>query len=172
MTLFDDQGKLIPAPLTESVQIRVYRSITTAQEEHPESGFKENIAKSGQDFYEIRLSRPQLFANKGGGLRAVGQEEREFLIFQAQGHDEVEDSERWPLEKYPAILQLCVACHRGTGINSLNTREKLLKPRLLHDAQWVYPPRWWEDDGTIYWKQERYEWGLLNGYWRTSDGMH
>jgi len=172
MTLFDDQGKLIPAPLTESVQIRVYRSITTAQEEHPESGFKENIAKSGQDFYEIRLSRPQLFANKGGGLRAVGQEEREFLIFQAQGHDEVEDSERWPLEKYPAILQLCVACHRGTGINSLNTREKLLKPRLLHDAQWVYPPRGWEDDGTIYWKQERYEWGLLNGYWRTSDGMH
>jgi hypothetical protein len=171
MTLFDGQGQLVPAPITESVQIRVYRSITTAQDEHAESDFKEHTASSGQDFYEIRLSRPQLFANKGGGLRAVGQEEREFLIFESPGHDEVEDSERWPLEKHPAILRLCVACHRGTGINSLNTREKLLKPRLLHDAQRAYPPRWWENDGTIYWKQERYDWGLLNGYWKATQGM-
>jgi hypothetical protein len=80
MTLFDDQGQLIPAPITESVQIRVYRSITRAQEEHSESDFKGHIASSGQDFYEIRLSRPQLFANKAGGLRAVGQEEKEFYF--------------------------------------------------------------------------------------------
>jgi hypothetical protein len=51
-------------------------------------------------------------------------------------------------------------------VRSLNTRASLLKPTFLqHDADWPYSPRWWENDGTVYWKQQRYDWGLLNGYW-------
>src|SRR5438445_576484 len=62
MMLFDNQGNLVATPVTESVQIRVYRA----------------IAKSGQDCYEIRLSRPQLFGSKSGGLRAIASNEKEF----------------------------------------------------------------------------------------------
>ena len=26
--------------------------------------------------------------------------------------------------------------------------------------------KWWEDDQSVYWKQHRYDWGLLSGYWK------
>jgi hypothetical protein len=169
MALFDDHGNLVPAPITESVQIRVYRTSTTTMADAEHASFlDEMMARSGQDFYEIRLSRPQLFANQAGGLRIVGTSEREFFTFNAHGDDQIESSGRWPSSQYPPITKMCAECHRGTGIGSLNTREKLLKPGFLRsDPTWTYPLRWWENDGTIYWKQQRYDWGLLNGYWAT-----
>jgi hypothetical protein len=171
MTLFDDHGNLVPAPITESVQIRAYRGVSP--ENTPGTITDEGVARNDQDFYEIRLSRPHLFANKAGGLRTEGPSEREFFTFNAQGDDQVESSGRWPLNQYPPVLRLCAECHRGAGIQSLNTRKVLLKPRFLQqDATWTYPPRWWENDGTIYWKQQRYDWGLLKGYWTASDGLH
>jgi hypothetical protein len=171
MTLFDDHGNLVPAPITESVQIRVYRRVTADSE--AALGAAEAVARDDQDFYEVRFSRSQLFTGTSGGLRAVGPSEREFLIFNAHGDDQVESSGRWPLNQYPPVLRLCAECHRGAGIQSLNTREVLLKPRFLQqDATWTYPPRWWENDGTIYWKQQRYDWGLLNGYWSASERLH
>jgi len=168
MTLFDNQGQLVPAPITESVQIRVYRAVTRKEDVDSIASLNDAIARSEQDFYEIRLSRSQLFAHKTGGLRAVGREEREFLTFQAQGDDLIEDSVRFPPSKYPPVVQTCAECHRGAGINSLNSRASLLKPksRQLASERGVDSPRWWENDGMIEWKRQRYDWGLLNGYWR------
>ena len=81
MTLFDDHGNLVPTPITESVQIRVYRTITANKEERYESeNFEELTTRSGQAFHEITLSRPRLFAKKAGGLRATGRDEREFSV--------------------------------------------------------------------------------------------
>jgi hypothetical protein len=45
MTLFDSHGNLAPAPITESVQIRVYRTIATGKEEHFEGS--DVAARSG-----------------------------------------------------------------------------------------------------------------------------
>jgi hypothetical protein len=74
------------------------------------------------------------------------------------------------LSKATPITQECVFCHRGAGIASLNSRHNLLKPNFVQrDADYAQPPRWWEDDGTVYWKQQRYDWGLLSGYWK-ADG--
>ena len=163
MMLFDSQGNLVPAPITESVQIRVYRLIPARHRDILEE----------QDFYEIRFSRPLLFANKAGGLRAIGPHEKEFPIFQAHGPDEFAASpdQYTALERYPRILEQCASCHSKPGINSLNSRRKLLKPNFLpHDSPSAYPARWWENDGTAYWKQNRYDWGLLNGYWHASSG--
>jgi hypothetical protein len=163
MMLFDSQGNLVPAPITESVQIRVYRLIPARHRDIHEE----------QDFYEIRFSRPLLFANKAGGLRAIGPHEKEFPIFLAHGPDEFATSpdQYMPLERYPSILEQCASCHSQPGIKSLNSRCKLLKPNLLqHDSPSAYPARWWENDGTAYWKQNRYNWGLLNGYWNASNG--
>jgi hypothetical protein len=165
MMLFDDQGNVVPAPITESVQIRVYRGIPARHRDIHEE----------QDFYEIRFSRPLLFASKAGGLRAIAPDEKEFPIFQAHGPDEFAASpdEYTPLQKYPSILEACGMCHSQPGINSLNSRRKLLKPNFLqHDFQSAYPARWWENDGTTYWKQNRYDWGLLNGYWKVGSGPH
>lgn len=165
MNIFDNKGNLVSTSITESVQIRVYRAI--ASNSPPESTLQKAVEDSGQEFYEIRLSRPQIFDQKAGGVRAVGSLEREFSIFQAHGDDQVEESDRWPLEKHPPVLQQCVMCDRRAGIQSLDIRGKLLKSRFLQqDAPWTAVPYSW-DDGSISWKQTRYDWGLLNGYWQT-----
>lgn len=171
MTMFDNHGNLAGAPITESIQIRVYHSVVPDREVEPLQS--ETVARNSQDFYEFRLSREKLFAGKGGGLKALSNSEREYPTLFSQGDDMVASSARWPLKQMPPIMDRCSACHRGAGVRSLNTHAALLKPSFLQrDADWTYPPRWWENDGTTEWKQQRYDWGLLNGYWTATTASH
>ena len=166
MTLFDDHGNLVPAPITESLQIRVYRNVTEDNSRLPGS-FEAAVARSGQDCYEIRLKRAELFVGKSGGLRAIARDEKDFFIFDAEGHDEVDDP-RIPFSwsKMPAVTENCIMCHRGLGLASLNSRHNLVKPNsLATDNGGSYPPRWWENDSTTAWKGDRYDWLLLKSYW-------
>jgi hypothetical protein len=173
MTLFDNQGELSPAPITESVQIRVYHAITTTPARFFGPDWTQVIKNSGQDFYEFKLSRALLFAGKDGGLRATRRDERELSTFAQQGSDEIEEFDEHPEFKkvWAPALQGCLSCHSGGGVRSFNSLDKLFKPnRSLQDPpdNGAYPARWWLNDGTEAWKQERYEWGLLNGYWETA----
>jgi hypothetical protein len=174
MTLFDDHGNLVPAPITESVQIRVYRTITASKENRYESeDFEELSTRSGQAFYEITLGRPQLFANKAGGLRATGRDEREFSARADDPFDPLAKNLIPPRLRTVTIFLQCAICHSAGGINSLESRSRLLKPNpLQHDlAGKADGPRWWEYDQTINWKHDRYG-GLLTGYWRSSGRLH
>ncbi len=172
MMLFDNQGSLESTPITESIQFRVYCDIAAKDRVNGESASSmlEAVQNSGQNFYQMRLSRPQLFANKAGGLRATAPDEREFAMFSAFGPDEGSPAEHIPLSRYQPVLQMCFECHRGAGINSVNSRSALLKPNWLqHDhPAGAYDPAhpWWEY-GETSWKEKRYEWGLLNGYRNT-----
>ncbi len=172
--LFDDQGDIDPAPITESVQIRVYHAITTTPARYFGNGDMNQVAKnSGQDFYEINLNRALLFAGKNGGLRATGLGERAFSTFQKQGDDEIEEFDEHPEFKkmWVPVLQRCLSCHSGGGVRSFNSVDKLFKPNQRQQDppdNGAYPTRWWLNDGTQAWKQDRYEWGLLNGYWKTA----
>jgi hypothetical protein len=178
MMLFDTDGKLEGTPITESVQIRVYRNITsTGPVADLGSGFAGAIAKSGQDFFQITLRRPLLFAGAAGGLQATGRDEKEFSIFNNSGPDEGTPDQFANLEKYPPVMETCVECHAAGGVNSVNSRGRLLKPYWLNRD---YPQpagtapapvsehRWWEETPDMGWKQNRFEWGLLNGYWKSS----
>jgi hypothetical protein len=79
-------------------------------------------------------------------------------------------------------LQQCTICHSGGGINSLNSRAHLLRPNGAQpDPNEVHADRpreaatqWWAGDNneTIDWKHDRYDWGLLNGYWRSNKRLH
>jgi hypothetical protein len=64
MMLFDNQGNLVVSPITESIQIRMYREITTARARDMTGGLTRMAQNSGQDFFEIRISRPLLFSNR------------------------------------------------------------------------------------------------------------
>jgi hypothetical protein len=177
MTLFDNRGNLVDAPVTESVQIRVYRAITIDQTSLAA------LRERGQICYEIKLSRPQLFAGQAGGLRATKPDEIEFSTLRQEGDDVFE---WWVVNRSrPGIsepfLQLCVQCHSGGGINSLNSRAHLLRPNGAQpDPNEVHADRpeaatqWWASDNneTIDWKHDRYDWGLLNGYWRSDNKLH
>jgi hypothetical protein len=172
MTLFDNQGSLTSSSLTESVQMRVYHAITPAPERDFTGGIASVIKNSGQDFFEFKLSRPLLFAGKNGGLHAVAPDDREFLTFQTKGDDPFDATPGSPTstDKPPTELQTCVWCHSGGGVHSLNSRRSLLKPnRLQQEPQNTdYGPIYWGDSAAIGWKGNRYDWGLLNGYWKAS----
>jgi hypothetical protein len=130
--LIDNQGNLVASSITESVQIRVYRAITTAEERNFGSGNLADIIRhSGQDFFEFKLSRPLLFSGKNRGLRAIGREEKEFSVFQTQGDDPIEGTHGMPDLSPVPELQTCVCCHNGGGVRSLNSRASLLKPNRM-----------------------------------------
>jgi hypothetical protein len=172
LTLFDNQGRLINSPITESVQIRVYREVR--QSDRPAAGFDEFIARSGQDFYDIELSRPQLFAGKAGGLRAVRPDEKDFTKFGAFGPDEGKPRQYATLDNYQPLLKECAMCHQSAGIYSLSSRDKLLKPHALQKDRpsASYGPHWWQDERTLSWKQGRDDWAALTGYWKTGATRH
>jgi hypothetical protein len=174
MNLFDNQGNLTTTNIVESVQIRVYQTITSARERFFSGTIAETIKNSGQEFYEIRLSRPLLFSGKNGGLRAVARDEREFSTFQTKGMDPFEvtsnSGHQESAEEAPIELQRCVACHSGGGVRSLNSREALFRPNRMQmePGNSDYGSVYWGDESAINWKQNRYDWGLLNGYWKSS----
>ena len=169
MILFDNQGKLVVSPIIESVQIRVYREITTA-DQHAVSGNAAEMAQSsGQDFFEIKISRPLLFSGKQGGLRATARDEREPPTFHTFGFDLIDGQgpERFNTQS-PPTMQRCVICHLGGGITSFSSLDSLLKPtRLQQEPRSVdYGPRYWSESNALWWKENHYDWGLLNGYWK------
>jgi hypothetical protein len=176
MTVFDNQGELAPSPVTESVQVRVYRGITNAEERNFGNGNMADIIRnSGQVFFEFKLSRPLLFSGKNGGLRAIARDETEFSTFQTKGDDPFEESPSGPrfAGNMPTELQSCAWCHNGGGVRSLNSRNSLLKPsRMQQEPQNPqYGPIYWSDNAAVSWKQNHFDWGLLNGYWKAS-GQH
>jgi hypothetical protein len=171
LILFDRNGALVPTPITESLQIRVYRTITTRHDQNNVS-VDWPAARTEQDFYEVRLSQVQLLARQAGGLRAIAGSEKEFPVFATHGEDvfEVAAKDHARFEKFGMrILERCVGCHSAPGINSLQSRRQLLKPNPAQlDPDPPYDSLWWETQNSPGWKVNRYDWGLLNGYWQAS----
>jgi hypothetical protein len=172
MMLLDNEGNLFVSPIAESVQIRVYREITTARARDFTGGLTTMARNSGQDFFEIRISRPLLFSRKHGGLRATDRDEIEPPTFQTMGYDMLDESDgpERVAPSFTSIMQRCLNCHSGGGIRSFNSVDSLLMPtRGQLDPQDVnYGPRYWNESAALWWKQNRYDWGLLNGYWKAS----
>ena len=167
MMLFDDQGHLQSTPITESIEIRFYRSVAPNNEIN--SGSREEFLTPGQDFYEVVLRRPRLFAGEAGGLRATGRKEKAFALLNSFGADEgTSPSQFQKLDNYAPTLESCAVCHRGGGINSVNSRRQFLRPNwLIHDDP--NPPdnatspanvpetKWWEYDQSVTLKQNRFD---------------
>ncbi len=165
MTLFDDRGSLRPAPITESIQIRLYRSIAPISS--PPGDRNEFNESRGQQFYEIRLDRGLLLSGKNAGLREILRDEKERFLFNGIPFDELDEPKakiNWTA--ITPILQECSMCPHAPGIHSVNSRAVLLKPNpMQHEPGGELPARWWEQDGTLLWKADRTEWIALRKYW-------
>ena len=176
LNLFDNQGELTATPIVETVQLRVYRAITTTAEHFVGGNRAENTRLSGQDFFEIRVSRPLLFSHKDGGLRATGRDEKELSTFQQFGNDEIgELAEKPELKKmWAPVVETCPSCHSGGGVRSLNSRDALFRPnrKQVEPQNSDYGSIYWGDSSAIDWKKNRYDWGLLNGYWKSTSPPH
>jgi hypothetical protein len=166
MIVIDNHGKLAPTALTESVQLRVYHAIT------PGTQFMNYIngpSSHDQDFFEFRMSRPELFARHSGGLVAVHPGETEFVTFRTQGTDAFESTT--PLDQQGVILEGCRSCHSDSGIHSVQSRLQWMKlSQSLNteiDGGKHGDPITWETDVTITRKQQQPDFNLLLDLWKS-----
>lgn len=159
LILIDNQGNLAPTNVTESVQIRVYRSIPEGTD------IRENEARRTQDVFESRLDRRRLFGGDAGGLREVLRDEKDFMLFRAHGIDWFEKFDD-PEKSEGLVLNQCASCHASPGIHSvLSYSERRFEPSIrppafaetkIADEQYM----------SINLKRRQYEWGLLRGMWQ------
>lgn len=152
LMLIDDTGRLRLAPLTESLQIRVYQQLTAPRH------------------YEFRLHRRQLLVGPAAGLQPTAVDERNlfdlgFLGFAPQlRHDPLDaDAPRENSRRTPIVMKSCVTCHAGPGIFGFQSMfvnhfdRPPLGPTILQTQ--VSP--------VIARTHNTYAWGLLHGLWET-----
>jgi len=115
MLLVDISGEVVPTHLTESIQMRAYKTVPA-----------DSSAVGQQEDLEFRLSRTLLFAGRAGGLRRIKADDTEFPVFMTQGDDPFEGSESPPALP---IIKRCGACHEGNGIYTVRSYANELAPR-------------------------------------------
>jgi hypothetical protein len=160
LMLVDEGGELTPSPLTESVQLRVYRTASGGAEASTRRW------REAQDVYKFALRREKLFAGEAGGLAPLAPDLKEFALFLSQGVDWFEAGGDAAPESFQEVtLESCATCHAAAGVHSMMS---FSLPRF-NGA--VSPPRLGEalpahETGfAANWKLRQYEWGLLQGLW-------
>jgi hypothetical protein len=160
--LIDRKGQLVATTLTESVQLRMYHAITPGNQY---MNYINGPSSHDQDFFEFRMSRPELFAAHNGGLVAVSPEETEFATFATHGIDAFET--RIHLDERGVVLARCRACHSDSGIHSVQSRigwmndtslDGLAKGRTDSTISW-------ETRATITRKEQQSDFKLLRKLW-------
>jgi hypothetical protein len=166
MLLVDKDGRIATTQVTESVQIRVFRTIPKLMRER----VRGRASSGDQDVYEFIRSRAMLFAKECGGLRPLGTDDRDFRTqLQVHPFDEFE----LPLNDVPFERRMgqttlsCIACHDGPGIHSVRSYVGGDFPRGQY-----YLPVLQENDNadrqgelSTWLKRQQYSWGLLQGLW-------
>ena len=159
--LIDAQGTLVPASLTETIELRVYRTLTPGT---PYENFLQDPASHDQDFFEFRMFRPELFAGQSGGLVAVHPDEAEYATFATHGDDPLESTESYARFLQPEpILERCRGCHTAEGIHSVQSRHQWMNPGPSAQTQGRE-----ENQSAIAAKLSRPDFKLLQQFWRPS----
>lgn len=153
----DRSAKVRPTPITELVQIRVYRQIPKNAEEAFRNGSSE------QDVYEFALDRDRLYAGDHG-LRAVGADEPAEPFFERSGDRDPFEQGKSPIAPAMPQLRTCIGCHNGPGVFSMLSMNRGLHGNSRARGE-VFRTFAWdvEMDYTIRAKTEQFSWGLLKG---------
>ena len=162
LCVIDTDGRIQPTRIVESIQLRTYSSMSSYNLDPrlPE-------LHNAQQINEFQMTRAQ------ANLISIAQDERCFTSnnnFFSFGRDAFEDHSRWQtndMTRYQSIvLRSCYECHSGPGIYYVNSFT-----RSLSGARQVETTQMLESDGrreverTLYWKEGRAEFGLLQGLW-------
>jgi hypothetical protein len=153
----DASAKVRVTPVTELVQIRVYRRIP----ENPRANHSGDFGE--QDVYEFVLDRAALFAGHHG-LRNVGLHhplepfQRSSDPFRRDEWDERSQFGRG------SQIASCIQCHQAPGIHSVLSMQRGLRvdpqvrSRLFRTYAWDVEMKY-----TVRAKVRRFDWGLLQG---------
>jgi hypothetical protein len=166
MLVVDDAGRIAATPVTESVQIRVFRAIPTVLQER----VRQRHTSGDPDTYEFIRSRAMLFADKGGGLRAIGLADKDFrtqLMVHPYDQFELPSDDAAFERRMEQTRHSCTGCHDRPGIYSVLTYVGGNFPRghnylpVLQENENAK----WQGELTTWRKREQYSWGLLQGLW-------
>ncbi len=127
LLVIDATGHIVPTPITESIQLRVYHAVTPGS---PYMNFMGDKSVHDQDFYEFRFSPAALLAGQPS-LVPVARDEAEFATFATQGQDPFEQPSKW-LAPGPT-LNRCVPCHTASGIHSVESRTRWINANAAPD---------------------------------------
>ena len=164
--VIDTRGNLVPTALTEMAQLRAYHSITIGRGSEMQN-YMNGPSSHDQDFFEFRLTRPQLFAGDAVGLAAVLPEDKEFATFATHGFDPFES--RGPFSGPGSVLGRCLGCHSDAGIHSVQSRVRWMTsspdahPVAEDDGK--EDPIAWESAATIALKLQHTDFKLLKKMW-------
>jgi len=153
----DREARVRATPITELVQIRVYRQIPKDPEAHQRRDF------GAQDVYEFMLDRDELFAGQYG-LRAVGPEDpAEPFFVRSEMRDPFERG-RDPLTPEMPQLKTCIECHQAPGVYSMLSMTRGVRPNPNAGGE-IFRTYAWdvEMSYSIKAKTEQFSWGLLKG---------
>jgi hypothetical protein len=149
MVLIDDKLQLRSSRITQSIQLRVFRSIG--------EGFilSEPEQAKAQAFFELNMRRGELLAGKAGGLHAVAKDDVEYQLFPiGGGNNETRESHL----RGSAGMKACVTCHSANGIFSVRTYARGTNPQLF-----PAPHSDHSTEHSLSRKRERFDWGVLRG---------
>lgn len=171
LCLIDTDGRIQPTHVVESIQTRTYRGLgqpdfvmTTNQNGRV---VPEEVPR--QRFNEFRMTR-----DSQASLISIPQEGREFnkVPFMI-GIDPFEyhfqpETNNGPTEYRSIVLRSCMECHSGPGICSVNSFTRFLSfsyPPPGETTHLMESPPEHENEVTVDWKQQQFDWGLLQGLW-------
>lgn len=160
--LIDTRGNLVPTTITESLQIRVYHTVTIT----PGPNYMHYIngpSSNDQDSFEFRMRRSELFARRSGGLTAVHTGEKEYATFSTHGTDAFESAS--PFNEEGVVLERCRGCHSDSGIHSVQSRAQWIRGQQDEGQNGSADPISWETKVTIGRKQQQPEFKLLKRLW-------
>ncbi|MEO7319090.1 MAG: hypothetical protein ABIZ56_08895 [Chthoniobacteraceae bacterium] len=140
---------LVPTRVVESLQMRTF---------HSPPGSADGAREYAQEFVLTR---------KGGepaSLRPIGKGEKGFSeIGDLADPFEEQGPGRFSEPSQQVILSTCIGCHHNPGLPSFNTYTRSFGPQLTTAPGLIEGPLSEREDAAIFWKQTRYDWGLLRG---------
>ena len=155
MVAIDEKLEPVLTPITQAVQLRVYRTVGGPQ---PVDWLAAFAAR--QSVHDFVMRRRDLISGQAGGLHAMTSDEREYRI--------THDSRGGPVDMQylvgPVVLSTCARCHSGEGIFSVNTYTGMLDPMRSTNPQLLPTDApYYERAAVLEWKRRQFNWGLLRG---------
>ncbi len=146
--LIDTGGHIVPAPITESVQLLVLSSPPLLQ-----------------PVYQFNLSRFRLFAGQAGGLYAQTASDMEFAMFMSHGVDPFENDAMTPEMEQAVPIEQCKHCHFGEGKSNIISFSRFPFPQPVSLPLLVATDTEAEAARIIAWKERQDNWKLLRQFW-------
>jgi hypothetical protein len=149
MLAIDMTGRIVAAPITESVQIRVL----------PPS---QPMAVS-----QFNLSRQRLFSGQSGGLYGAAPDDQEFpTFFMSHGIDPFDSELIAPEQAKAVTLQQCQHCHFGNEADNIISARRFAFPLPSSTLPLLTPTDVQAEAARIIaWKQSQDNWKMLHQFW-------